>query len=152
MPNYTHAFILQTWEGLLLTVVLKNTGTAKQFCGPFHTKLTPQANLTKGKYYSKSEKILLNMKPLSVSCHSLLSQGTWKNRLPFSSTRVHIHSQHTQWPIVIARFPAVLFCNKTTIIKTIKGKIFRVPNKLSTTPWRRMGEWVYRFTFSLPRH
>jgi hypothetical protein len=33
-----------------------------------------------------------------------------------------------------------------------KGKIVAVLNELSTTPRRRMGEWMYRSTFSWPRH
>jgi hypothetical protein len=28
-----------------------------------------------------------------------------------------------------------------------KGKVVLVLNELSTTPWRRMGEWMYRSTF-----
>jgi hypothetical protein len=34
----------------------------------------------------------------------------------------------------------------------VKGKIVSVLNKLSSTPWRRMGEWMYRSSFSWPRH
>jgi hypothetical protein len=30
----------------------------------------------------------------------------------------------------------------------VKGKVIPVLNKLSTMPWRGMGEWMYRFTFS----
>jgi hypothetical protein len=33
----------------------------------------------------------------------------------------------------------------------IKGKVVPVFNELST-PWRRMREWLYRSTFSWPRH
>jgi hypothetical protein len=33
-----------------------------------------------------------------------------------------------------------------------KGKVVPLLNQLSTTPWRRMGEWMFRFTFSWPRH
>jgi hypothetical protein len=33
-----------------------------------------------------------------------------------------------------------------------KGKVVPVLNYLSTTPWRRMGEWLYKSTFSWPRH
>jgi hypothetical protein len=32
------------------------------------------------------------------------------------------------------------------------GKVVPVLNYLSTTPWRRMGEWMYRSTFSWPEH
>jgi hypothetical protein len=31
-------------------------------------------------------------------------------------------------------------------------KVFPVLNYLSTTPWRRMNEWMYRATFSWPQH
>jgi hypothetical protein len=34
----------------------------------------------------------------------------------------------------------------------IKGKVVPVLNELSTTPSRRMGEWMCRSTFSWPRH
>jgi hypothetical protein len=33
-----------------------------------------------------------------------------------------------------------------------KGKVVPVLNILSTMPWRRMREWMYRPTFSWPRH
>jgi hypothetical protein len=36
--------------------------------------------------------------------------------------------------------------------RQIKGKIVSVLNYLMTTPWRRMGEWIYRSTFSWSRH
>jgi hypothetical protein len=33
-----------------------------------------------------------------------------------------------------------------------KVELSPVPNLRSTLPWRRMGEWMYRSTFSWPRH
>jgi hypothetical protein len=33
-----------------------------------------------------------------------------------------------------------------------RGAVVPVLNELSTTPWRRVGEWTYRCTFSWPRH
>jgi hypothetical protein len=41
---------------------------------------------------------------------------------------------------------------KLDFILASKNKVVPVLNKLSTTPWRRMGEWMYRSTFSWPRH
>jgi hypothetical protein len=35
---------------------------------------------------------------------------------------------------------------------TVKCKVVPVLNELSTTPWRRMREWMYRSTFSWPWH
>jgi hypothetical protein len=37
-------------------------------------------------------------------------------------------------------------------IRQGKGEVSPVLNELSTTPWRRIGEWMYRSTFSWPRH
>jgi hypothetical protein len=36
--------------------------------------------------------------------------------------------------------------------RNVKGKVVPVLNEISTTPWRRLGEWMYRSTFSWPRH
>jgi hypothetical protein len=33
-----------------------------------------------------------------------------------------------------------------------KVKVVPMLNELSTTPWRRLGEWLYRATFCWPRH
>jgi hypothetical protein len=33
-----------------------------------------------------------------------------------------------------------------------EGKVVPVLNLLSTTPWRRMVEWICKSTFSWPRH
>jgi hypothetical protein len=35
---------------------------------------------------------------------------------------------------------------------TLPELIYILLNYLSTTPWRRMGEWIYRSTYSWPRH
>jgi hypothetical protein len=39
-----------------------------------------------------------------------------------------------------------------TLYSLNTDKVVPVLNKLSTTPWRRTGEWMYRSTFSWPRH
>jgi hypothetical protein len=36
--------------------------------------------------------------------------------------------------------------------KKVKGKVVPVINRLCTTPWRRMGEWMYRYTHFWRRH
>jgi hypothetical protein len=52
------------------------------------------------------------------------------------------------------RFASIFFLKETflhIVKKTIehsKSKIFPVLNQLSTTSWRRMGEWIYRSKFS----
>jgi hypothetical protein len=38
------------------------------------------------------------------------------------------------------------------VLCVLYSKVAPVLNEWSTTPWRRMGEWMYRFTFSWPRH
>jgi hypothetical protein len=35
---------------------------------------------------------------------------------------------------------------------TMQDEVFPELNWISTTPWRRMGDWMYRSTFSSPRH
>jgi hypothetical protein len=50
----------------------------------------------------------------------------------------------TSWSPVQGVLPTVYKKSKG------KGKVVPVPNELSTRPWRRMGEWMYRFTFSWP--
>jgi hypothetical protein len=37
-------------------------------------------------------------------------------------------------------------------VQVKEANIVPVLNELSTTPWRRIGEWMYRSTFSWPRH
>jgi hypothetical protein len=47
----------------------------------------------------------------------------------------------------------LLRCLKKGLVGLIgKGKVVPVLNWLRITPWRRMGEWMYRSTFSWPRH
>jgi hypothetical protein len=46
-------------------------------------------------------------------------------------------------------FPVLYQAHQVTAV--IKRKVVPVLNQLSTTLWRRMAEWRYRFTFSWPR-
>jgi hypothetical protein len=81
----------------------------------------------------------------SVWPYSMLSIDHGTCRLRIRRARMLITNlQHSN--------KAVDLSNDAVSSSDYKGKVHSVLNQLSTTPWRRMGEWMYRSAFSWPRH
>jgi hypothetical protein len=59
------------------------------------------------------------------------------------------HDRFLLNPFQFITYPILTLRNLATYRK---GKVVPVLNKLSTTPWRRMGEWMHGSTFSWPQH
>jgi hypothetical protein len=71
-----------------------------------------------------------------------------------SNPRPQCSSERRQFMLKTARpLWSANRCSGTwKLIPTVRGKVIPVLSELSTTPWRHMGEWMYRSTFSWPWH
>jgi hypothetical protein len=86
---------------------------------------------------------------MSCCCPCLRDEGSRRMKqathLRLVPTRINTTS------ISVMRLRNVTATTITMTIIIIKGKVVSVLNE-SPTRWRRMGEWMYRSTFSWPRH
>jgi hypothetical protein len=95
---------------------------------------------------------------LSSTTDSVASHQVWDFNARQSLSQKLRYVRAFDLLIRIQHLPVILSCMTCSQIhvqncrRPMKGKVIPVLNQLTTISWRRMGEWIYRSTFSWRRH